>query len=99
MVGALGPEFGCQSLAQGFGVIARALLMAPDDLLEKLGFIVAGTPAECKRGCEEIMSHLKKYDFDHIAVGVPLGPNVPEALGMIGREIMPLLQSSFPRGA
>lgn len=49
----------------------------------------AGTPAECVPPCLEIKRHLVKLGFDHLVFGVPLGPDVTEALELLGKEVIP----------
>jgi len=65
-----------------------------DDILNMTGFVVAGTVDECREKCLEITSYLRKASFNQVVLGVPLGPNVPEALELIGREIAPAIAAS-----
>lgn len=65
-----------------------------DEILEATGFVVAGTADECREKCLEITSYLQKAGFDQIVMGVPLGPDVPEALELIGREIAPAIAAA-----
>jgi alkanesulfonate monooxygenase SsuD/methylene tetrahydromethanopterin reductase-like flavin-dependent oxidoreductase (luciferase family) len=65
-----------------------------DDILKMTGFVVAGTADECTEKCLEITSHLRKANFDQVVLGVPLGPDVPEALELMGREIAPAIAAS-----
>jgi hypothetical protein len=63
-----------------------------DALLEQCGFVSAGTPREVIAKCELLLPALREYGVDHLVMGVPLGPNVPEALRLIAREDVPALQ-------
>lgn len=76
---------------QGLG-IEEAAGRVSDALAEQLGFVTAGTPEECTAGYEEILDHLEGLGFDHLVMGVPLGPNVSEALKLITKKILPALK-------
>ncbi len=76
---------------QGLG-IEEAASRVSDRLAEELGFVTAGTPEECTAGYHEILDHLEGLGFDHLVMGVPLGPNVPEALQLITKRILPALK-------
>lgn len=71
--------------------VEQAAARVTDAMLEQAGFIIAGTPEECLRGVEQAAAHLVKFDFDQLVIGVPLGPDIPEALELISREILPPL--------
>ena len=76
---------------KGLGV-EEAARRVSDELLEDAGFIVAGTPKEVLAKCEAILPLVRDYGVDQLVVGVPLGPNVPEALEIISKEIIPALK-------
>jgi len=76
---------------QGRGIEVAAGLVS-DRLAEELGFVTAGTPEECIAGYQEILDHLDGLGFDHLVMGVPLGPNVTEALQLITKKVLPALK-------
>jgi 5,10-methylenetetrahydromethanopterin reductase len=80
-----------EAYVQGLGVDEAARRVS-DKLLEDAGFIVAGTPKEILAKCETILSRVRDFGVDQLVLGVPLGPNVPEALDIITKEIIPALQ-------
>ena len=71
--------------------IEEAASRVSDSLAERLGFVVAGTPEECIAGYQEILGHIRGLGFEHLVMGVPLGPNVSEALSLIGKKVLPAL--------
>lgn len=75
---------------QGLGVDEAARRVS-DSLLQRAGLVVAGTPEECIEACKEIKAHLVQLGFDHLVMGVPLGPSVPEALELLGKEVIPAI--------
>jgi 5,10-methylenetetrahydromethanopterin reductase len=75
----------------GLGVDEAARRVS-DKLLEDAGFITSGTPKEVLANCEAILPLVRDAGIDQLVIGVPLGPNVPEALDIISREIIPRLQ-------
>lgn len=77
-----------EAYTKGLG-IEEAARRVSDDLLRRAGYVVAGTPAECVPPCLEIKRHLVKLGFDHLVFGVPLGPDVTEALELLGKEVIP----------
>lgn len=79
-----------EAYLQGLGVEEGARRVT-DEILERAGFVFAGTPDDCLKRVEEVSPYVRKYQFDQLVVGVPLGPDVPEALSLISREIMPPL--------
>jgi len=56
---------------------------------DKAGFVFAGTPEECIEHCSELKGHLADLNFDQLVIGVPLGPDIPEALRLLGKEVIP----------
>jgi hypothetical protein len=75
----------------GFEVAASRV---SDELFDTLGQVVAGTPSACLAQLEELTNHLKKTDFNLLEVvpGVPLGPDVAEAVRLISRDVVPNLK-------
>lgn|GEM_PF-184469 len=86
-----------EAYLQGLGV-EEAAARVTDEMLEQAGFIIAGTPDECLRKIEAVLSYLLRYRFDQLVVGVPLGPDVPEAVGLIASEILPQLLRWLEKG-
>jgi len=72
----------------GLGVEGAARRVT-DDMVHQSGFLVAGTPQQCVDPYGELVNHVRKQGFDHLIVGVPLGPDVPEAVQIITEEILP----------
>lgn len=72
----------------------EAASRVPDELFDELGVVTAGTPNDCIKQCEEIVSYLKraKVNLTQLVPGVPLGPDVSEAMHLIIREIVPVLR-------
>lgn len=79
-----------EAYVKGLGVEEGASRVS-DKLLEDAGFIVAGTPKEVLAKCQVILPLVRDYGVDQLVIGVPLGPNVPEALDIISKEIIPVL--------
>jgi alkanesulfonate monooxygenase SsuD/methylene tetrahydromethanopterin reductase-like flavin-dependent oxidoreductase (luciferase family) len=63
-----------------------------DDLLTQVGTVIAGTPAECIVGIDEMLRAAKPYGFDIIDIASPLGPDWNEAIDLICQEIIPKLE-------
>jgi len=63
-----------------------------DDLLTAVGTVIAGTPAECIAGIDEMLRAAKPYGFDIIDIASPLGPDWDEAIDLICQEIIPVLE-------
>jgi alkanesulfonate monooxygenase SsuD/methylene tetrahydromethanopterin reductase-like flavin-dependent oxidoreductase (luciferase family) len=63
--------------------------LTPDQAVERL--IIAGTPAECRERIASLFALAAKYSCQQIALGVPLGPDVGEAIELWGKEILPTL--------
>ncbi len=62
-----------------------------DELLAECGFVIAGTPADCISGLDEMLRAAQPYSFDIIDLASPLGPDWDEAIDLICREIVPEL--------
>ena len=63
-----------------------------DDLLTQVGTVIAGTPAECIAGIDEMLRAAKPSGFDIIDIASPLGPDWDEAIDLICQEIIPALE-------
>ncbi|MGZ9175033.1 MAG: hypothetical protein ACXW52_25870, partial [Candidatus Binatia bacterium] len=63
-----------------------------DDLLTQVGTVIAGTPAECIDGIDEMLRAAKPHGFDIVDMASPLGPNWDEAIGLICQEIIPVIE-------
>lgn len=74
--------------AEGPGEAAKLLT---DELFHKYGGVLAGNPRQCVEVLEDILPHIKKAGFDQVVIAVPIGPDVPEALKLIGDEILPTI--------
>jgi alkanesulfonate monooxygenase SsuD/methylene tetrahydromethanopterin reductase-like flavin-dependent oxidoreductase (luciferase family) len=79
-----------EAYLEGKGVEAAAARVS-DQMLEKAGFIFAGTPDDCLRQIQRVVADLSRHPFDQLVIGVPLGPDIPEALNLISREVLPPL--------
>jgi 5,10-methylenetetrahydromethanopterin reductase len=78
-----------QAYAENRGVDYAASL-TPDEAVDRL--IIAGTPAQCTERIAEMFSLAARDEFGQIALGVPLGPNIPEVIDLWGKEILPALR-------
>lgn len=78
-----------QAYAENRGVDVAAAL-TPDDAVDRL--IIAGTPDQCIDRLRELFTLAARHGFSEIAIGVPLGPDVPEAIELWGKEILPALR-------
>jgi alkanesulfonate monooxygenase SsuD/methylene tetrahydromethanopterin reductase-like flavin-dependent oxidoreductase (luciferase family) len=63
-----------------------------DDLLAQVGTVIAGTPAECVAGIDEMLRAARPYGFDIVDIASPLGPNWDEAIDLICQEIIPEIE-------
>jgi 5,10-methylenetetrahydromethanopterin reductase len=77
-----------EAYQKGLG-LEEAALRVTDDLLKKSGLVVAGTPEEVIEESVQLKRRLDNMGFDHFVFGVPIGPDVPEALDLLGREVIP----------
>lgn len=77
-----------QAYLQGLGVEEAARRIS-DSLLARSGFVFGGTPEDCVSSCQELKRHLIEMGFDHLVIGVPLGPDIPEAVDLLTREVIP----------
>ncbi|HYA29689.1 MAG TPA: LLM class flavin-dependent oxidoreductase [Acidobacteriota bacterium] len=78
-----------QAYAENRGVDYAAAL-TPDHAVDRL--IINGTPAQCVERLRELFSLAVRHGFSEIAIGVPLGPDVPEAIDLWGKEVLPALK-------
>jgi 5,10-methylenetetrahydromethanopterin reductase len=79
--------------AHGAGKPLDAMMdLVSDDLLAEVGTVIAGTPAECIAGIDEMLRAAKSHRFDIIDMASPLGPDWDEAIDLICREIIPELE-------
>jgi len=63
-----------------------------DDLLAQVGTVIAGAPAECIDGIDEMLRAAKPYGFDIVDIASPLGPNWDEAIDLICQELIPEIE-------
>ena len=63
-----------------------------DELLAEVGTVIAGTPAECVAGIDEMLRAARSHGFDIVDIASPLGPDWDEAIDLICREIIPELE-------
>jgi alkanesulfonate monooxygenase SsuD/methylene tetrahydromethanopterin reductase-like flavin-dependent oxidoreductase (luciferase family) len=63
-----------------------------DELLAEVGTVIAGTPAECIAGIDEMLRAAQAHAFDIIDIASPLGPDWNEAIDLICQEIIPELE-------
>ena len=63
-----------------------------DDLLSEVGTVIAGTPAQCIAGIDEMLRAAKPHDFDIVDMASPLGPDWDEAIDLICQEIIPEIE-------
>jgi alkanesulfonate monooxygenase SsuD/methylene tetrahydromethanopterin reductase-like flavin-dependent oxidoreductase (luciferase family) len=63
-----------------------------DELLAEVGTVIAGTPAECIAGIDEMLRAARTHGFDIIDIASPLGPDWDEAIDLICQEIIPELE-------
>lgn len=80
-----------QAYADNQGVDYAASL-TPDQAVERL--IIAGTATECTPRIAELFALAAHHGFSQITLGVPLGPDVPEAVDLWAEEILPALSAS-----
>jgi 5,10-methylenetetrahydromethanopterin reductase len=78
-----------QAYAENRGV-DYASALTPDEAVKRL--IIAGTPDQCIERLRELFSLAVRHGFSEIVIGVPLGPDVPEAIDLWGKEILPALR-------
>jgi alkanesulfonate monooxygenase SsuD/methylene tetrahydromethanopterin reductase-like flavin-dependent oxidoreductase (luciferase family) len=66
--------------------------LVSDELLAETGTVIAGAPAECIAGIDEMLRAAKSHCFDIIDIASPLGPDWSEAIDLICQEIIPELE-------
>jgi 5,10-methylenetetrahydromethanopterin reductase len=67
-----------------------ASVLTPDHAVDQL--IIAGAPEECMAALGKLFALAAEHGFGEIVIGVPLGPDVPEAIDLWGKEILPALR-------
>jgi len=67
--------------------------LVSDDLLAEVGTVIAGTPAECVAGIDEMLRAARAHRFDIVDIASPLGPDWDEAIDLICQEIIPELET------
>jgi|SRR5687768_1004862 5,10-methylenetetrahydromethanopterin reductase len=78
-----------QAYAENRGV-DYASALTPDPAVDRL--IIYGTPEQCIGRLKTLFQLAARHGFSEITIGVPLGPDVPEAIDLWGNEILPALQ-------
>jgi alkanesulfonate monooxygenase SsuD/methylene tetrahydromethanopterin reductase-like flavin-dependent oxidoreductase (luciferase family) len=79
--------------AHGAGASVDEMIdLISDDLLAQVGTVIAGTPAECVAGIDEMLRAARPYGFDIVDIASPLGPNWDEAIDLICQEIIPEIE-------
>ena len=73
---------------QGLG-LNEAAKRVSDSLLFEAGQVIAGTPDDVIPRLREVIPLVRQEGINHFIFGVPLGPDVPEALELLGREVIP----------
>jgi 5,10-methylenetetrahydromethanopterin reductase len=63
-----------------------------DEFLAQTGTVIAGTPAECIAGVDEMLRAAKSHRFDIVDIASPLGPDWNEAIDLICQEVIPELE-------
>ena len=69
-----------------------ASALTPDEAVDRL--IISGTPEHCIGRLQSLFQLAARHGFGEITIGVPLGPDVPEAIELWGNEIFPALQKT-----
>ncbi len=77
-----------QAYAENRGV-DYASALTPDEAVDRL--IISGTPEECIGRLRNLFQLAARHGFGEITIGVPLGPDVPEAIDLWGKEILPAI--------
>src|SRR5262245_53129975 len=67
-----------------------AASLTPDEAVDRL--IISGTAAQCSERIAELFSLAARDGFTQVAIGVPLGPDIPEVIDLWGKEILPALR-------
>jgi len=81
-----------EAYLQGKGV-AEAARRISDSLFARSGMVFGGTPEDCVSSCQELKRHLIEMGFDHLVIGVPLGPDIAEAIDLLTTEVIPNILS------
>jgi alkanesulfonate monooxygenase SsuD/methylene tetrahydromethanopterin reductase-like flavin-dependent oxidoreductase (luciferase family) len=77
-----------KAYAENRGVDYAASL-TPDEAVDRL--IIAGTPGQCLERIRELFSLAVDQGFTQVAIGVPLGPDIPQVIELWAKEILPNL--------
>lgn len=80
-----------QAYAENRG-LDYASALTPDAAVDRL--IISGTPQECLDRLRSLFDLAARNGFGEITIGVPLGPDVPEAIDLWGNELLPALEDS-----
>lgn len=78
-----------QAYAENRG-LDYASALTPDAAVDRL--IISGTPQECLDRLRSLFDLAARNGFGEITIGVPLGPDVPEAIDLWGNELLPALE-------
>jgi 5,10-methylenetetrahydromethanopterin reductase len=81
-----------EAYQKGLG-LEEAVKRVSDELLMQAGVVTCGTPSQVIEQLLELKKHLVQLGFDQWTFGVPLGPDVPEAIDLITREVIPAVVS------
>jgi 5,10-methylenetetrahydromethanopterin reductase len=77
-----------EAYQKGLG-LEEAARRVTDELLKKSGLVLAGTPDEVIEECLRLRKGLSRMGIEHLVFGVPVGPDIPEAFDLLGREVIP----------
>lgn len=77
-----------EAYQKGLG-LEEAARRVTDDMVTGTGLVIAGTPDEVAEALRSQLEHVEAAGFDHAVMGVPLGPDVSEALELLGKEVLP----------
>lgn len=78
-----------QAYAENRGV-DHAAALTPDDAVDRL--VIAGSAKTCLERIAEMFSLAEREGFTEVALGVPLGPDVGEAIDLWSQDIFPRLR-------
>lgn len=69
--------------------VDAASTLTPDEAVDRL--IIAGAADQCVERLRGLFDFAARHSFGEIVIGVPLGPDVPEAIELWSKEILPAL--------